>query len=186
MNRKLLLSALCLPVLAACTTVPTGPSVMALPGNNKSFEQFRQDDMECRQYALYQGGGQTANNNAVNSGLASAAVGTAVGAAAGALLGGNHQGAQAGAGAGLLLGSAAGTGSAQAAGAMTQRRYDNSYVQCMYAKGEKVPVYGGMGSRGDYGYGGYPPPPPGSYPPPANYGYPPPPGSYPPPPPYYH
>jgi len=174
MNRKLLLSALfSLPLLAACTTVPSGPSVMALPGNNKSFDQFRQDDMECRQYAQYQGGGPTANDNAVNSGLASAAVGTAVGAAAGALLGGNHRGAAVGAGAGLLLGSAAGTGSAQAAGAMTQRRYDNSYVQCMYGKGEKVPVYGdgGMSSRGDYG-GGYPPPP-ASYPPPPGY-YPPP------------
>src|SRR6516225_784182 len=117
MNRKLLLTMLCLPALAACTTVPTGPSVMALPGNNKSFDQFRQDDMECRQYAQYQGGGPTANQNAVNSGLASAAIGTAVGAAAGALLGGNHQGAAVGAGAGLLFGSAAGTGSAQAAGA---------------------------------------------------------------------
>ncbi|MCW3479555.1 glycine zipper family protein [Neisseriaceae bacterium JH1-16] len=172
MNHKLLLSALfSLPLLAACTTVPTGPSVMALPGNNKSFDQFRQDDMECRQYAQYQGSGPTANDNAVNSGLASAAVGTAVGAAAGALLGGNHRGAAVGAGAGLLLGSAAGSGSAQAAGAMTQRRYDNSYVQCMYGKGEQVPVYGGQGGPG---YGGYPPS--GSYPPP--------PSGYPPPPPY--
>jgi hypothetical protein len=160
MNRKLLLSALfSLPLLAACTTVPSGPSVMALPGYNKSFDQFRQDDMECRQFALYQGGGPTANQNAVNSGLASAAVGTALGAAAGALIGGNHRGAAVGAGAGLLLGSAAGTGSARAASDMTQQRYDNGYVQCMYAKGEKVPVYGGMTNRNEPAYDGYPPRP---------------------------
>ena len=43
-----------LPLLAlgACAAVPpSGPSVMALPGNGKSFEQFRADDAACREYA---------------------------------------------------------------------------------------------------------------------------------------
>jgi hypothetical protein len=28
------------PLLGACATVPTGPSVMVLPGGGKSFDQF--------------------------------------------------------------------------------------------------------------------------------------------------
>lgn len=38
--------------IAACTTIPTGPSVMAMPGSGKSFDQFRADDADCRQFAL--------------------------------------------------------------------------------------------------------------------------------------
>lgn len=38
-----------LPLLAvvgliACATIPTGPSVMILPGQGKTFEQFQTDD----------------------------------------------------------------------------------------------------------------------------------------------
>lgn len=162
-------------LLAGCASAPTGPSVMVLPGSGKSFDQFRGDDMECRQYAQYQIGGGSANQSSVESGVGSAVVGTAVGAAAGALIGG-HSGAGVGAGAGLLVGSAAGTGAAQTSAHSTQRNYDNAYVQCMYAKGHQVPVAGsqvrsrrGAPSSGSGGY--YPPPPPGSPPPP-------PPGAY--------
>ena len=96
-------------VLGACATVPpSGPSVMALPGKGKSFEQFRSDDYECRQFASGQTGA-TPQEASVNSGVKSAAIGTAVGAVAGALIGG-HEGAGAGAGAGLLVGSGAGAG----------------------------------------------------------------------------
>jgi hypothetical protein len=28
-------------LLGACTTLPTGPSVMVLPGTGKNFDQFR-------------------------------------------------------------------------------------------------------------------------------------------------
>ena len=161
-------------LLAGCASAPTGPSVMVLPGSGKSFDQFRGDDMECRQYAQYQIGGGSANQSSVESGVGSAVVGTAVGAAAGALIGG-HSGAGVGAGAGLLVGSAAGTGAAQTSARGTQRNYDNAYVQCMYAKGHQVPVagsqvrsrHGAPSSSGGY----YPPPPPGSPPPP-------PPGAY--------
>ena len=31
-------------LLVACVHMPTGPSVMTLPGAGKSFEQFRADD----------------------------------------------------------------------------------------------------------------------------------------------
>jgi hypothetical protein len=152
-----------LPV-AACVTVPTGPSVMAMPGTGKSFDQFRADDFDCRQYAYGQAGGQTANDAAVDSGVRSAAVGTAVGALAGAAFGG-HQGAAAGAGVGLLAGSAYGASASQYSAYGTQHRYDNAYVQCMYMKGEKVPVPGGMMYRSGQAYtpppyGNAPPPPP--------------------------
>lgn len=167
-------------LLAGCASAPTGPSVMALPGNGKSFEQFRYDDAECRQYAQYQTGGVEANQAAANAGVGSAVVGTVVGALAGAAMGGQH-GAGYGAGAGLVVGSMAGTGAAQSTAYATQRSYDNAYVQCMYAKGQKVPVAASMArSRvqapavqaapatlppGAY----YPPPPPPGYGPPPGF-----------------
>lgn len=44
--------------------------------------------------------------------------------------------------------------------AAVTRRYDGAYLQCMYAKGHKIPVYGNYTSQ-SYGYGGnYAPPPP--------------------------
>ena len=124
--------------LAACTTIPSGPSVLVMPGPGKSFDQFRADDAECQQYALSQIGAATANKAAVTSGVESAAVGTAVGALAGAAMGG-HQGAGAGAGMGLVAGSAMGANAGQASGHALQRRYDIAYMQCMYAKGDSVP-----------------------------------------------
>jgi hypothetical protein len=161
-------------MLGACTTIPTGPSVMAMPGSGKSFDQFRNDDADCRQFALGQVGGATANETAVDSGVKSAAFGTAVGALAGAAMGG-RDGAAVGAGMGLLFGSAAGAGAGQASGYSSQRRYDNAYVQCMYAKGDRVPVSGQMMSgrarvvnpapAPGTAYAP-PPPPPGSPPPP--------------------
>ena len=132
-----------LVLLAGCVTAPTGPSVMALPGTGKSFDQFRYDDAECRQYALSQSGGATANQAAVDAGVRSAAVGTVVGAVAGAAMGG-HEGAGSGAGAGLIVGSMAGTGAAQSSAYEMQRSYDHAYIQCMYAKGEQVPTSGVM------------------------------------------
>ncbi len=172
-NTTLLAPLAALLVLGACTTVPTGPSMLALPGSTKNFEEFRADDNSCRQYALEQIGGTTASQNATNSAVTSAVVGTLVGAAAGAALGGHH-GAGVGAGAGLLVGSAAGAGNANASAYGTQRRYDNAYVQCMYAKGQRVPVSGHLQSAPARAYatppatrrGVIPPPPPGNPPPP--------------------
>lgn len=180
LNLTIALSGLIL--VTGCTTVPTGPSIMALPGSTKSFDQFRHDDIDCRQYAFDQIGGTTAEQNATDSALRSAAIGTAVGAVAGAAIGG-RSGAGVGAGTGLLVGSVAGSGSAQQSTRGTQRHYDNAYVQCMYAKGHRVPVSGAFTQpRQQLTTTGYPPPPPqnDSFVPP-----PPPPGSPPPPPPGY-
>lgn len=135
--------SLALLAIAGCTTMPTGPTVMALPGTGKSFDQFRYDDAQCRDYALAQIGGASAQQSADNAAVRSAVVGTAIGAAAGAAMGG-HEGAGVGAGTGLIFGSAAGSGAAQQSGRGTQRQYDNAYIQCMYAKGEKVPVPASM------------------------------------------
>lgn len=127
--------------LAACVTVPDGPSASALPGSRKSFDQFRSDDASCRQFATGQVGGSAAEN-ANNSAVASAVVGTIVGAAAGAAIGGSSGAAGVGAGVGLLAGSAAGTGAAQTSYYVSQRRYGDAYTQCMYAAGHKVAVPG--------------------------------------------
>lgn len=140
-------SALAALLLGGCVTVPPpGPSVMALPGTGKNFDQFRADDASCRQYADTQNRGATAGAAAVDSGLQSAAVGTAVGALAGAAIGGSN-GAGAGAGAGLAIGALAGTGTAQSSAYGMQKRYDQAYVQCMYAKGHRVPVSGAYAAQ---------------------------------------
>jgi hypothetical protein len=38
-------------MLCSCSTMPTGPSVLVLPGNDKDFDQFHADDVMCRRYA---------------------------------------------------------------------------------------------------------------------------------------
>jgi hypothetical protein len=136
-----------LALLAGCAITPDGPSVMVLPGTGKSYEQFQGDDYICRQIALSQIGGVTPQQAAAQSGLATAAVGTAIGAATGAAIGGG-QGAAVGSGVGLAAGSAAGAGAAASAGYNSQQRYDYAYIQCMYAKGHRVPVWGRFADQG--------------------------------------
>lgn len=170
--------------LAACATYPPeGPSLMALPGSGQSFTQFRADDGACRDYANQAIGGTTPATAAVNSGVTSAAVGTVVGAAVGAAVDGSS-GAAVGAGVGLLVGSASGVAASNASGYALQERYDQSYVQCMYARGHKVPVVGTFALPEDainrpVASPLPPPPPPPRGAPPA----PPPPRGAPPPPP---
>lgn len=171
-------------LLAGCSTLPEGPSVMALPGAGKTFDQFRADDANCRQYAQTQVGGRSADQAAVDSGVRSAAIGTVVGAIAGAAIGGRN-GAGVGAGTGLIFGSAAGAGEAQRSAYGTQRAYDHAYIQCMYANGEQVPAGNAtaMARRSPPAANYPPPPPPARNAPPAVSMPPPPPGNPPPPPP---
>jgi hypothetical protein len=147
-------------LLGACSVVPQGPSVMALPGTGKTFDQFRADDSSCRQFAFQQVGGVSTNQAATASALGSAAVGTALGAAAGAAFNGGA-GAAVGAGAGLLAGSVFGAGAAQGSGYNVQRRYDYAYLQCMYASGDRIPVSGRLMTAPTANrYMPTPPPPP--------------------------
>lgn len=161
-------SSLSILALAGCVSMPTGPSVMVLPGSGISFEQFRNDDAVCQQYAYFQAGGTTANQAGINSGATSAAVGTALGAAAGAAIGGG-QGALIGAGSGLVGGSLVGAGAAGTSMDIAQNRYDVAYIQCMYAKGHQVPVSGQFTNeaprRSEQRPSDIPPPPAGSPPP---------------------
>lgn len=137
---KTALIACGLAVLASgCTTIPDGPSQMALPGTGKSFAQFQLDDNSCQQYGLQQSGGVSASQAANDSMAKSAVVGTVVGTALGAALGGRG-GAAIGAGTGLLVGTAAGSDAAATSSYTAQQRYDNAYTQCMYARGHRVPV----------------------------------------------
>lgn len=155
--------------LGACTVMPNGPSVMVLPGSGQSFERFRLDDADCRGYAFQQVGGKTATDRARESAVNSAAVGTAVGAVAGAAIGGG-QGAAVGAGVGMAGGAAVGTDAAQQSGYGSQRQYDNAFIQCMYAKGHRVPVPGNMNYSAPIRAqdAGIPPPPPGTPPAPPS------------------
>jgi len=183
MNKYLLLVPLAaVVVLGGCVTVPTGPTVMVLPGPQKSFDQFQGDGVSCQQFAqnlVAPAGMQAANNAAAN-----AAVGTALGAAAGAIIGSvtgqAGAGAAIGAGTGLLFSAPASGNMAYASSWEMQRSYDMAYMQCMYARGNQLP--GQVVSRRQpvYSY------PPSNYPAPAvaPQGYPPgnyPPGNYPPP-----
>lgn len=165
MSKIIKLSALlAIASLAACASIPTGPSMMALPGSGRSFDEFRYDDYYCRQFAYEQVGGMTPNRASITSGVGSAAVGAGLGAAAGAALGGGR-GAAIGAGTGLLAGGLAGTNTANASGYGSQQRYDTGYIQCMYGKGHRVPVSGQVNSSPMSGYNGTMSAPYTSYPP---------------------
>lgn len=198
-------------LLGACTVMPTGPSVMALPGSSKSVGQYQVDVADCQQYAnaviAASGGGTAAaaDNSAASTAAAGAVLGAATGAIIGSATGQAGQGAAIGAGTGLLFGGAAGSSYTAMSSYQLQRGYDSAYLQCMYSRGNRVPMprgYSGGPSRPTYlnappATAGYPPPdtppPPGlpgasgsratpaapatGYPPPANV----PPSSYPPP-----
>ena len=93
-------------LLSACSTMPSGPSVLVLPGTGKDFDQFHNDDQMCRQFAHNQIAGAQKEPNSEEDG---------------------------------------------------QQNYDIYYVQCMYGKGHRVPVPGGLmyDTRQDW----HPPPP---------------------------
>jgi hypothetical protein len=134
--------SLALLTVAGCATIPRGPSVMALPGPGKTFEQFQADDAICRQWAAQQIGlspQETINQNTAAGAVAGTAIGAGLGAAIGAASGHAGAGAAIGAGSGLLVGTATGANTGQFYGWEAQRRYDIAYTQCMYAKGNDIP-----------------------------------------------
>jgi hypothetical protein len=55
--------------LSACAVAPpTGPDVMVMPAQGKSFAEFQQDDTSCRQYASLLFGSAAGSNDARASG----------------------------------------------------------------------------------------------------------------------
>jgi hypothetical protein len=123
--------------LSGCATFPEGPSIRALPGTGKTFEEFRAADDACRQHSFEQvqgvrpdlGGTETDQKRAVSE--------TAVAAARGGSMGAGEDAV-----------TESGTGSTMRPdlGAVSardlQHRYDFAYVDCMYTKGHRVPVSG--------------------------------------------
>ena len=137
-------------LLAGCAYVPAGPSVMVLPGDRSTFEQFTVDDATCRRWAERQTGvspHQAGTTTAVSGAAIGTAIGAAAGAAIGAAAGSPGTGAAVGAGVGLLGGSAVGADYAYAASGSLQRRYDAAYMQCMYSMGHQIPVARGSVGR---------------------------------------
>jgi hypothetical protein len=74
-------------VVAGCTTIPDGPSVVVMPAPGKPFDLFVYEDRECRQFAQ-QPIGTSASQASTASAEKSIAAGTALGAVAGTLGGG--------------------------------------------------------------------------------------------------
>jgi hypothetical protein len=142
---------------AGCAQMPAGPTVAVMPGPNKPFDVFVQDDQLCRGWASHSIG-IPGNDAAAQAMLASTVTGAAIGAVAGAVVGGDR-GAGAGAAMGTVMGAGVGANQAAATAWNAQRRFDIAYQQCMYSKGNVVPSYIG----GGYHYpvpAPVPPPPP--------------------------
>jgi len=140
-------------VLAACAPMPVAPTVAVMPGANKPFEVFMQDDQLCRGWAAHsvgQPGNDAAAQQFVGSTVAGAVIGGLIGAAVG-----DHRSAGVGAAMGTLVGATAGANQSAAVGWNAQRSYDIAYQQCMYSKGNVV----SQSRYGAYAYP-YPPPPP--------------------------
>jgi outer membrane lipoprotein SlyB len=162
-------------LVGACTVMPTGPSVMALPGSRKSVEQFQADAFDCQQYAqsvVATASGTVANadNAAANTAAAGAVLGAATGAIIGAATGQAGQGAAIGAGTGLLFGGMSGSYYTSMSSYQLQRGYDGAYLECMYSRGNKVPSRGySTASRAPAPYANEGPPryPPPNQPPPS-------------------
>jgi hypothetical protein len=148
-------------VLGGCATMPTGPTVMVMPGPGKPFEIFMADDGVCRQWAQQQIGGtspsQTANQDLATGATIGTLVGAGLGVAIGAATGNAGAGAAIGASAGLLGGLGMASDPAYGAEGQLQRRYDVAYQQCMYAKGNQIP---GAARGSTKAYAPPPPPPP--------------------------
>ncbi len=129
-------------MLAGCAVVPSAPSVLVLPGSQKSAPQFQADNTQCQQQAQAFVAPQVdaANNQAAATAVASTLIGAAIGALSGSGYYYNSGSAAAwGAGTGLLVGSTLGAGQSQASSFNLQQRYDVAFMQCMYALGNQVP-----------------------------------------------
>lgn len=151
--RNKVLPMACLPLLlGACTAaVPSSPTIVAMPGHGRSWNQFLADNLTCKNYASTQmpGTGQATEASQNKAALTSAAgtiIGAGLGAAFGSLAGNVGAGAAIGGGLGLLGGMAVAGNNTQTTADSLQGRYDVAYAQCMVGHGESiqqpvVPVY---------------------------------------------
>lgn len=127
--------------VSACATIPPGPSVTIVPARGKPFELFQQDDALCRRWAEQQIGispQEVANKDTATGAIVGTGVGAGLGALTGAASGQAGEGALIGGAVGMLAGAASGSNSGRMSGQELQRRYDNAYIQCMYAKDNHI------------------------------------------------
>lgn len=122
-------------MLEGCASTPMGPTVQVMPGKDKPFDVFAQEQASCKQYATQEVGGQAeeANQRAIGAGLLTTALGAGLGAAVG-----GGRGAGIGAAAGGVVGTGIGASNSQHTQLSIQQQYNNAYSQCMYAKGNQV------------------------------------------------
>jgi hypothetical protein len=151
-------------VLAGCATQPTAPTVGVMPAPNKPLPEFQADHAVCKQWADSQvaGQAQAANNQALGGAAIGTLLGAGLGAAIGAAAGSPGIGAAVGAASGATLGTAAGANSSAYANMPIQDQYNIAYSQCMYAKGNQVPMQYQQPPQGysapPQGYNNGPPP----------------------------
>jgi hypothetical protein len=131
-------SLLVLALLGGCASQPPGPRVAVLPAPGKPFELFMQDQAICEHYAGQEVRGEA--DIATERAIGSTALGTLLGAGLGAAAG-RGPGAALGAAIGAVIGTGVGGNIAAGATMDAQQRYDMAYAQCMYARGNQVPVY---------------------------------------------
>ena len=144
--------------LAGCAPMPVAPTVAVMPGANKPFEVFMQDDQLCRGWAAHSVG-QPGTDAAAQQFVGSTVAGAVIGALAGAAVGG-HGSAGAGAAVGTLIGGSVGANQSAGIAWNAQRSYDIAYQQCMYSKGNILP----QSRYGAYQYPSPLPPPRPAYP----------------------
>ena len=153
-----LLALLAAPLMFGCAEMPTGPTVAVMPGPNKPFDVFMEDDGLCRHWAAHSIG-QPGNDAAARQMLGSTVAGAVIGTLAGAALGGDS-GAGAGAAMGTVVGASAGANQSAWVAANAQRAYDIAYQQCMYSRGNVVSANSYYGRAAPAGVPVPPPPPP--------------------------
>ena len=95
-------------LLNACSTMPSGPSALVLPGTGKAYGQFQNDDQICRKLVSLQTARTFKESDYDEE--------------------------------------------------ESQQIYDTYYIQCMYSKGDRVPVPGDL--KYDTVKDWHPPPPP--------------------------
>ncbi|MDR3424784.1 MAG: glycine zipper family protein [Alphaproteobacteria bacterium] len=122
-------------LLAACASMPMGPTVRVLPPQGKPFDQFAAEQAGCKQYADSQVSGQADRAN--TTGLLEGLGGTVLGAGLGAAVGGG-QGAAVGAAGGAIAGTAVGASTSMHQQKSIQQQYNDAYAACMTAKGNQI------------------------------------------------
>lgn len=124
-------------ILSACASMPDAPHVNVMPAKGATLEQFRLDDLQCREFAQDQISGDVTNKSAMET-LTDIAIGSAVGALAGQAIGHNTHGTVTGLAIGAGLGLATGAYQAHKSSEEAQSHYDGAYQQCMSIKGHVI------------------------------------------------